>query len=939
MRVDPRFDRARGGRENAPPCADRQPAGRRFQFHGGKVSTTTPEPATLPPSMPLTPGTKLGTYEILAPIGAGGMGEVYRARDTRLGREVAIKVLPRDLADTSEIRARFEREARLISSFNHPHICIVHDVGHEGDDFYLVMELIEGESLAERVARGPLPITDVLRFGVQIADALDRAHKAGIIHRDLKPGNVMIARSGAKLLDFGLARSGGPAAAAAGSGIHSPTMSRPLTAEGSIVGTFQYMAPEQLEGKESDERTDIWALGCVLYEMATGKRAFAGKSQASLISAIMGSEPAPISQVAPLSPPALDRLVKACLAKDPDERVQTAHDVKLQLQWIVEGGSQAGVPAPIAHRRRNRERALWLSLGSMTVALAVLAAAALKPKPEAKPVIFELTAPPQVRAIDLPRISPDGRKLAFNAVDSLGATSIWVRAMNSLDAQRIPGTEGSTRPFWSPDSRFLAFFSGGKLYKVDVNGGPPIAIADAPRGADGSWGAKNIILFDGTASADSVQWVSASGGIPTGATIIDRKNGEAFTAWPQFLPDGKHFIYIAYGSSQQGRNLRLGTIGSLKTKSLGEASSRAEYALGHLLFVKNGVLLAQPFNANTGKLRGDPFPVAQNVESGSEGSARFSASGEGTLVYRNGVGGVNRRLVWLDRTGKELGSVGEIAGYQCPVISPDGGQIAVQVRPAAGANSIWTFDVDRNVGSRFTFSNDQDALDPVWSPDGSQIAYGVERSGFENVDVKPFGGSGTERTILRGMVNYSPMSWSSDGRWLFGQNRSAGTPTWDIFAATMKESTRVLPIVTTPFHEYQPMLSPDGTLLAYGSTESGSEGDVYVQAYPGPGGKWRISTNSGSEPHWRGDGREIFYIDNSRNVMSVSVEPGVGGKPPKFGLPKQLFNAPVSRDLSIRNRLDVTRDGQRFLVVSVGAGTTVRPTTVVLDWLGRQEGR
>ncbi|HET9940608.1 MAG TPA: serine/threonine-protein kinase, partial [Candidatus Eisenbacteria bacterium] len=310
--------------------------------------------------MPLTPGTKLGTYEILAPIGAGGMGEVYRARDSRLGREVAIKVLPRDLASTPEIIARFEREARLISSLNHPNICIVHDVGHEGDDFYLVMEMIEGESLADRVGRGPLPTEDVLRFGIQIADALDRAHRAGIIHRDLKPGNVMLARSGAKLLDFGLARSGGGPVAQTTSGINSPTMSRPLTTEGTIIGTFQYMAPEQLEGKEADARTDIWALGCVLYEMATGKRAFAGKSQASLISAIMSSEPAPIAQVAPMNPPALDRLVRACLAKDPDERIQTAHDVKLQLQWIAEGGSQAGVPAPVAAKRRKREGLAWL---------------------------------------------------------------------------------------------------------------------------------------------------------------------------------------------------------------------------------------------------------------------------------------------------------------------------------------------------------------------------------------------------------------------------------------------------------------------------------------------------------------------------------------------------------------------------------------------------
>jgi eukaryotic-like serine/threonine-protein kinase len=545
-----------------------------------------------------------------------------------------------------------------------------------------------------------------------------------------------------------------------------------------------------------------------------------------------------------------------------------------------------------------------------------------------------------VRGVDLPRISPDGRRLAFNAIDSTGTQSIWVRPMNSLDAQRIPGTEGSTRPFWSPDSRFLAFFANGKLYKVDVSGGPPIAIADAPRGADGSWGRQNIILFDGTASADSVQWVSASGGVPAGATIIDRKAGEAFTAWPQFLPDGKHFLYIAYGggSGSLARTLRVGTLGSMKTKSLGPAVSRVEYASGYMLQVKNSVLLAQKLDARALKFTGDPFPVAQNVEVGSEGAARFSTSTEGTLVYRSGGGGTNRRLLWLDRTGKEVGHVGEPALYRAPAISPDGTQLAVEVRQPGGSASIWTFDLERNLGSRFSFTGDLDAEDAVWAPDGSAIAYGVTRAGFQNVDIKPFGGNGTERHLLSGQENFTPTSWSRDGRWLIGFKRSSSSPTWDVFGAQMSDSVRTVPLVATPFHEFQPALSPDGTLLAYGSMES-SDGDIYVQAFPGPGGKWRISAQGGGEPSWRGDGRELFYIDNQRNVMSVTVEPGGAGKPPRFSLPKQLFTAPMSRDQVVRNRYAVTKDGQRFLVVSGGSATAVGPTTVVLDWLGRQERR
>jgi eukaryotic-like serine/threonine-protein kinase len=880
--------------------------------------------------MPLSPGAHLGTYEILAPIGAGGMGEVYRARDLRLGREVAVKVLPKDLAATPEIRARFEREARLISSFNHPNICTVHDVGHEGDDFYLVMELIEGESLADRAASGALPTSEVLRLGIQIADALDKAHRAGIVHRDLKPGNVMLAKSGAKLLDFGLARIGGPVDAP-GSQSHSPTMSRPLTAEGTIVGTFQYMAPEQLEGKEADARTDIWALGCVLYEMATGKRAFEGKSQASLISAIMSAEPAPMAQLAPLSPPALEQLVNACLAKDPEERIQTAHDVKLQLQWIVEGGSQAGVAAPVAARRRSRERLAWIVAAATTVASAALAVVALQPKPAPKPVIFELTPPAQVRSVDLPRISPDGRRLAFNALDSLGIQSIWVRRMNSLEAQRLPGTEGATRPFWSPDSRFLAFFSGGKLYKIDVSGGPPLAICDAPRGADGSWGMRGLILFDGS-TTDSVQSVSASGGVPIGATTIDRAHGGSSTAWPQFLPDGRHFIYVAYGSNFTGGTLRVGSIGSKETTSLGPVDSRVEFASNYLLQVRNGVLLAQKFDTRARKLVGDPFPVAQNVEVAGSGAARFSASSEGTLVFRSSGTSKEQRLVWLDREGKEIGSVGNPGLYQTPAISPDGSQVAVVLRTQTGTSAIWTYDLARDLGSRFTFT-DGDATLPVWSPDGLRIAYDVVRGGFTDIYVKPIGGSGAESLLHRSDAYNVVSDWSQDGHWFIYYTRSSTVPTWDIYAMSLADSARSVPILVTPFNEFQPRLSPDGNWLAYGSLESG-DWEVYVQAFPGPGGKSRISNSGGSEPRWRGDGKELYYLTRDRKMMAVTVEPGT---PPRFSLPRELFAAPVSTNRITRNRYDVSRDGQRFLVVSITDESAVGPTTVVLDWLGRLE--
>jgi Tol biopolymer transport system component len=888
--------------------------------------------------MALTPGQKLGPYEVTAPLGAGGMGEVYRARDTRLGRDVAIKVLPQHLSANAEVAARFEREAKTVSSLNHPHICTLFDVGREGDIEYLVMELVEGDTLAARLEGGPLPAADVLRFGVQIADALDRAHRAGVVHRDLKPANVMITRSGAKLMDFGLARAigGQEAGGARGpSGVsvtaltQSPTVAQPLTTEGAIVGTFQYMAPEQLESKEADARSDIWGLGCVLYEMATGRRAFGGKSQASLISSIMSSEPPPISQISPLSPPGLDRVVRGCLAKDPDERLQTAHDVKLQLQWIAEGGSQAGVPASIAVRRRSRERLAWTLCGAAALAAAVLLALQLRPRPAAKPVIFELTPPAQVGFVDLPRISPDGRRLAFNAGDSTGTTAIWVRQMNSLQAQRLQGTDGATRPFWSPDSRFLAFFAGGKLYKIDIAGGPPLAICDAPRGADGSWGTGNVILFDGTAS-DTVQRVSASGGIPAGATTLDRKAGETFTAWPQFLPDGKHFLFVAYGPGDR-RTLKVGMLGDLRTQSLGPAASRAEYASGHLLYVRQGALLAQPFDPGARKLRGDPFPVAENVEYDAMGSARFSASDDGTLVYRSGGSVGTKGLTWLDRGGKPLGTVGGPGEYDNPALSPDETQLAVAVVDAGrGLGDIWVWDLARNLGSRFSFEQ-RDAYGPTWMPDGHGIVFTVDVEGGADLFARRLGGSGADSLLLHTNEQKISCGWSPDGRALLYYARSPSTTRrWDIYAFSPGDSARPRPLVVTNFSEYQPSISPDGKLFAYVSWESGKE-EVYVQTFGAAGGKWRISTDGGREPSWRADGRELFYVSPARQMFSVKVEPG---PTPRFSLPGKLFDASTMiTETTNRNRYVATRDGQRFLLVTQQGVARLGATTVVLDWL------
>ncbi|HKI85614.1 MAG TPA: protein kinase, partial [Thermoanaerobaculia bacterium] len=515
--------------------------------------------------MTIEAGTKLGPYEIVAPLGAGGMGEVYRARDTRLNREVAVKVLPAHLAESPELRQRFEREAKAISQLSHPHICTLYDVGNDDGVEYLVMELLDGESLAERLTQGALPADQVVRYGIEIADALEAAHKHGIVHRDLKPGNVMLTKSGVKLLDFGLAKHW---AATAQSEIEALTSlatemspSQPLTTQGTIMGTFQYMAPEQLEGEETDERGDIFALGCVLYEMATGKKAFTGKSRASLIGSILKEEPPPISSIEAMTPPALDRLVSTCIAKDPEDRFQTAHDVKLQLQWIAEGGSQVGAPAVVSARRKSRER-LWITLAGVFALLAIAAGVAWWMRAPEEPRItrFNILPPAAVTTVGAPRISPDGRYIAFSGTGDDGTPRIWLRAMDDLEAHPLAGTDGAQyRPFWSPDSRYIGFIAAGKLKKVPVSGGPPQVVCDAPTGADGAWSSKGVILFDG-AGSDPIRRVSASGGVST--PIIESKSGNNgySVGWPAFLPDGEHFLYFQFATSGDSKELMLASL-------------------------------------------------------------------------------------------------------------------------------------------------------------------------------------------------------------------------------------------------------------------------------------------------------------------------------------------------------------------------------------------
>jgi eukaryotic-like serine/threonine-protein kinase len=886
----------------------------------------------------LAPGTRLGPYEIVAAIGAGGMGEVYKARDTRLERTVAVKVLPAHLSASADVRQRFEREAKTISSLSHPHICALYDVGHQDGVEYLVMEYLEGDTLAERLTRGPLPFDQVLRYGCEIADALDKAHRQGIVHRDLKPANVMLTKSGVKLLDFGLAKAVAPAAARSGASLTTlPTQAgRDLTAEGTILGTFQYMAPEQLEGRDADARTDIFAFGAVLYEMATGKKAFSGRSQASLISSIMTSEPAAASTVVPTAPPAFDRVVRTCLGKDPDDRWQTAHDIAVQLKWIQEGAPAAGAPSVVQPRPRSAARFLPWALALLASAglIALLVRDRQRAAVRAPVTRFSILAPensmftpPGELSSSQMALSPDGRTVAFVANSSGSRPLLWTRSLDSLAAVPLPGTEDALHPFWSPDGRSLGFFTPTVLKRVELSGGSPQRLCDAVAGRGGTWSPDGVIVFAQSAPSPLLR-IPESGGEPQPATALDRSRAEDRHRFPSFLPDGKRFLFWSRSARPEHNGIYVGSLGSLQARFVIRSEAMGQYSPpGYLLTVQQGMLVAFPFDEKSAQVRGNPIRIAESVLIGNPpGYAPFSVAGQRTLAYSTPFA-KSRQLAWYDRSGKRLATVGDPGDYSTPHLSRDEKRIAVGIREETKTNTdIWTFDTVRGTWSRLTFDPTAERA-PLWSPDGSRIVFASGVLGVLNLYEKPASGSGEPRLFVRSDTDKFPTDWTRDGRFVV-YHTFGGSSTWDIWAAPT-DGGKPFALFASKFTEAQGEVSPDGRWIAYASDESGRF-EIYVTRFPQKQGRWQISASGGSQPRWKGDGKELFYLGPEQTLMSVAVQSGDAFE---AAVPRALFKAnfpPVVP--AYWANYCATADGQRFLVCELLPAATATPINVVLNW-------
>jgi Tol biopolymer transport system component len=905
----------------------------------------------------LPPGSRLGVYEVTAQIGAGGMGEVYRAIDSNLKRSVAIKVLPASVAGDADRLARFQREAEVLAALNHPNIAAIYGLERTPDFTALVMELVEGEDLSQRIARSAIPLDEALSIARQIAEALEAAHDAGIIHRDLKPANIKVRADGTvKVLDFGLAKAMEPVAGTSLSASMSPTITTPaMTQAGMIMGTAAYMAPEQARGKTVDKRADIWAFGVVVFEMLAGHRAFAGDDISITLASVMMKEPE-WSALPEQTPVGLRRLLTRCLKKDPKARMRDVGEARLQIEELLGGASEEpSVPAVLRRLSLWQRARPWTSAGALALGLVLVAISIIAlrragaVRPAATPVTFTI-APPENTSFGAPRslgsgnatqvaISPDGQNIVFVAAASSGF-QILLRAVATLTTRPIPGTEGGVFPFWSPDSRSIGFFAAGKLKKVQIAGGLPIELCDAPFARGGSWSRDNVILFAPSTNVP-LRRVSSAGGVPTVATTLDPTTGETSHRWPSFLPDGRHFLYTASTEAccppAKPSTIRIGSLDptdAAVTLFQGIESS-VSYASGHVLFATldqmlMAQLMAQPFDLAARELKGNAFPLVERVSFEGSRYVGASASENGTLVYAHGDSQA-RQLTWLDRAGRTLATLGDPAPYSPSTslaLSRDEQRVAVSQGTGRPANvDIWIIDLARNGPSRRqTFDPGADAS-PVWSPDGTHIAFSSQRSGKVSLRQKLVNETAGDELLLEGKGNITPNDWSSDGRYIVFEDRTSGNI--DLWVLPLFGDRKPFPLLRTEFNEITAMFAPDGRWFAYSSNDGG-ERNVFVQPFPVTGGQQQISRDGGSQPVWRADGRELFFLRADGTLMAVPIDT-IG----EFhaGVPQALFKTAVPIFNTSRGQYAVTKDGKRFLTTASPQQPSVAPLTVVVNWM------
>ena len=873
--------------------------------------------------MPVTAGKRIGSYEIVSAIGKGGMGEVYRARDTRLDRHVAIKTLPEEFENDPDRLARFEREAKTLASLNHPNIAAIYGLEQYEGSHVLVLELVEGATLADQLKRGALPLEDSLKIALQITEALEAAHEKGIIHRDLKPANIKVTPDGkVKVLDFGLAKAMSEPAQDVNLS-DSPTISVAATQHGVILGTAAYMSPEQARGKAIDNRTDIWAFGCVIFEMLTGQAAFEGETISDVISAVLRASP-DWTRMPAETPEAIRQLLHRCIEKDRKERLPHIGSARIEIREALSGRQ---MDVPVAQRVTARSNRVWLSVSIlMTIIAAIAIALALRPSPQPPERRLEIMTPPTTEVTSF-AIAPNGQAIVFEAISD-GAPKLWLRPLDSVSHRPIPGTDGGTAPFWSPDSRSIGFFADGKLKRVDIDGSSLQTLANIARPAGGAWNREGVILYS-PAPGRGLWRVSALGGEPAAVTELETSQAGHFA--PQFLPDGSHFLYYATSRSVEEQGVHIGELGGKESRRLIAAVGGAVYTSGgYLLFVRQGTLFAQSFDPSRMTLTGNPSAIAADLAHAAV-ITRISAfaAAAGLVAYRSSGEDLVQSLAWFDRSGKEIKRIDAADRTRSLSISPGGRLVALSREVNVGSADIWLLDIVRDLVTKFTFGSGGAA--PTWSPDGKTVIF--SRTG--TLYLKSASGDGREEVLPTPPGVKSPTDWSPDGRLVL--YRMPGPKSdYDLWALPVDRLQKPFPVLQTQADERDGQFSPDGKWLAYQSNESGGQ-EIYVQSFPGPGRKSQVSNGGGTQVRWRRDGKELFYVSSDLRMMSVSVRVASNDFL-ELGAPTPLFQTRLTSTAGLsggRQQYDVSSDGQQFLMntyADTGNQVGTSPITVILNW-------